>query len=64
MRNVVPGKFKRARGVAPKPPTLRCQRKNKRHVKHCDEWQARQYWRTALETPLVRIVPIRRGRDV
>ena len=63
MRNVTPGKFKRAGGAAPKPSTLRCQRKNKRHVKHCAEWQAREELRTALETPLVRTVPIRRGRE-
>lgn len=62
MRNIIPGKFRRSRGYAPKSATLQCQRRNKRHIKNCAERQAREELRTALETPLVRIAPIRRGR--
>ena len=54
-------KARRTRGSASPPATLRCQRKNKRHVKHCAEWAERQEVREAMERPLGFFKVVRRA---
>lgn len=58
-------KARRTKGIVSPPATLRCQRKNKRHVKHCAEWQEREYYRQAMETVLVNTSKIiRKSEDL
>lgn len=57
-------KARRTKGCNTPPATLRCQRKNKRHVKHCAEWLEREEHRQALETPLTNLKIIVRLGDL
>jgi len=44
-------KAKRTKGINTPSSTLRCQRKNKRHVKNCEEWQEREERRLLMDKP-------------
>ena len=57
-------KAKRTKGINTPSATLRCQRKNKRHVKFCDEWLEREERRQMLEQPIGNFKIIRRMEDL
>ena len=57
-------KAKRTKGCSTPPATLRCHRKNKRHVKFCEHWLEREEQRKLLETPLTNLKIIVRLGDL
>lgn len=47
------GQFKRVKGYSQNPSVLSCQRKNKRHIKFCDEYLEKKEREAAVEVAAI-----------